>query len=201
MNKSKSALKKIDDLIDNFAKDQIEILYRPHPKQHPRQCEYNFNRDFYANVYLDPETANRNSQNGLYPPMNYYVKLINEVDGIITPFSTMMIEAALCGKPSLVICFPDGIHEWKFDNAAKSEHLSALKKFEWVIFCLKKNELDVKFKQFLKIINTPGIDEKIKKDINHIVYSDKLTYSQRLLNLVNQFFFQQKVGLQHFKPS
>jgi len=119
-------LKIIDKAIGNSLPGNIKIIYRPHPKQHERMCEHVFNQDEFKNVILDSEWMTGKVNASTYAPMEYYADLLNQVDGLITPFSTLLVEAALWGKPSFILGFSDDVHEWDFENKTKEEHIKSL---------------------------------------------------------------------------
>ncbi len=180
-------LKLIDRQISSASLGEVKIIYRPHPKQHPRKCEYIFKQDDYKNTVLDSKQASHTGGKSAYEPMEYYLELLNKVDGIITPFSTMLLEAAVCGKPSFVLAFSDGVHDWDFENILKAEHISDLLRFEWVVFCRKKGELLGKFNDFLKIVETPDIAEKIRQDVKDIIYHDRNSYDTRFSLFIENY--------------
>ncbi|MDD5681324.1 MAG: hypothetical protein PHI59_08820, partial [Candidatus Omnitrophica bacterium] len=183
-------LKLIDKQISSISRKPVKIIYRPHPKQHPRKCGYKFKQSEFKNVMLDSKQIGDTSGKSEYEPMEYYLELLNNVDGIITPFSTMLLEAAVCGKPSFVLAFSDGVHDWDFEHILEAEHISDLLRFDWVVFCRKKEELLGKFDEFLKIVETPDLAEKIRKDVKYIVYHDKASFDSRFSLFIENYLKQ-----------
>lgn len=180
-------LKILDSQISCDRSDRVKIIYRPHPKQYPRKCQYFFKQEDYKNTILNSKQVSQIGDKSAYEPMEYYLDLLNNVDGVITPFSTMLLEAAVCGKPSFILAFSDGIHDWKIENLLKAEHIFDLLGFEWMVFCKKKDELEEKFNDFLKIVNTPGIAEKIRKDVKCVAYYDSDSFQRRFANFLDRY--------------
>ncbi len=185
-------LKAVDCQIGQALPGNTKIIYRPHPKQHPRQCESDFKPQQYKNVILDSQWMRGKASPSIYDAMNYYVELLKKVDGVITPFSTLMVEAALCGKPSLILAFSDDVHEWTFENRIKEEHIRDLLEFPWMIFCLKKGNLMDDCRRFFEICQDESIRKKIQDDIRFVIYSDQDTYRQRLCRYVGDYLTQQE---------
>jgi hypothetical protein len=181
-----SILQEIDSLIGTALPSDTLVLYRPHPKKHQaRKNEKDFEEYQFKNITLDPENVDGKKKSG-ETTLEYYANLLYSIDGLISPLSTMTVEAALCGKPCLAIAFSDDLHEWKFEYALSYEHLSPLQKFDRISLCKSRNNLKNCFIHLLKSIDEPDISEKIKKDIQFIVYSDDKSYSERLLDVVNE---------------
>lgn len=181
-----AVLKKIDGLIGTELPSDILVLYRTHPKKHKsRKNEKDFTEYKFKNIVLDPENISGKKKIGK-TSLDYYTNLLCSIDGLISPFSTMTLEAALCGKPCLAIAFSDDLHAWKFEYALSVEHLLPLQKFKWVSLCKSRNDLKKCLFRLIELIDEPGISEKIKKDIQYIVYFDDKTYSERLLSIVNE---------------
>lgn len=181
-----SILQEIDSLIGTALPSDTLVLYRPHPKKHQaRKNEKDFEEYQFKNITLDPENVDGKKKSG-ETTLEYYANLLYSIDGLISPLSTMTVEAALCGKPCVAIAFSDSLHEWKFEYALSYEHLLPLQRFDWVSLCRSREDLKSCLFQLLKTIDEPDISEKIKKNIQYIVYSDSKTYSERLLDVVNE---------------
>ena len=181
-----SILEEIDSLIGTELFSDVIVLYRPHPKKHKsRKNEKDFNEYKFKNIELDPENILGKKKIGK-TSLEYYINLLYSIDGLISPFSTMTLEAALCGKPCMTIAFSDNLHTWKFERALTFKHLLPLQEFDWVSLCKNKNDIKKSLVRLLKTIDKSDISLKIKKDIQYIVYSDKNSYSKRLFNLVSE---------------
>lgn len=84
---------------------------------------------------LDPENANKNIETNR---LEYYANLLYSIDGFMSPFSTMSLEAAFCGKPYLTIGFSDNVHKWKIEYTLIQDHVKTVLHHKWAILCLDK---------------------------------------------------------------
>jgi len=125
------ALKKIDELIEKHGSD-IKVVYRPNITQHTRNCpdvffEYDFKHivlDTPAKAYYKRSSTwdiSKDSFNKIYyPDPNYYPKLLSNMEFMISPQTTMILEAALLGKKNYILAYDDGCHRFGpkfiFDN-------------------------------------------------------------------------------------
>ena len=87
------------------------IWYRPHPRRTARDM-----REFVGlpGVHVDDVLVAQKERGIGYSILRedlaHYRSLVDACDGVVTAFSTMIIEAALMGKPSLVVAFGLGDH-------------------------------------------------------------------------------------------
>jgi CDP-glycerol glycerophosphotransferase (TagB/SpsB family) len=190
-----SLLEMLDEAITEGKLSNTHIIYRPHPSRNARIKEKSFFDCDFKHITFDEELKDtyvnriekQNRKVDCLPDLQNYMDLYNSIDAIISPFSSVMIEAALFGKPVLGLACDDGIHFGysSTKEIATREHFKILKEFDWFIQCNEKDELIDDCKKLLEITNSPNIGEKIKKDIGQIVYHDDKEFSERLLEVVN----------------
>lgn len=182
-----SVLKEIDKLIGTELPSDILVLYRPHPKKHPaRKNENDFKEYKFKNLALDPESAGTAREAGGTPP-GYYANLLYSADAFISPFSTMTLEAAFCGKPYLTIGFSDDLHEWKLEYTVVQDHVKPLLSWKSLFLCLDKKDFCRFLKSLLAVTESAdksAHESKIRKELDYIVYRDNEPYSKKLLNIV-----------------
>ena len=194
-----SLLVMLDQAISDGKLDNVHIIYRPHPSRNKRIKEASFFDYDFKHITFDKELKAAYLREkvpgwlGRLPKLDNFMDLYNSVDAIVSPFSSVMVEASLFGKPVLGLACDDGIHFGyaSTKEIATREHFRVLKNFDWFIQCDEKKEFIDDFKKLLEMMKTPNIGEKIKKDVQYIVYRDDKEYSQRLLEAVNsqkQFF-------------
>jgi len=125
------ALKMLDDIIEKKKLD-LKIIFRPHITQHARRCpdvffEYDFKhvildtpakRYYKRSAYWD---ISQDSVNPIYyPDHSYYLPLLSNMEFMISPQTTMILEAALLGKTNYLLAYDDGLHRFGpkfiFDN-------------------------------------------------------------------------------------
>jgi hypothetical protein len=82
------------------------VWYRSHPRRPLAQVA---GVEKLPGVFMDDQVARQKSRGGSYSmrgeDLVHYRSLMNAVAGVVTAFSTMIIEAALLGRPSLVVGF------------------------------------------------------------------------------------------------
>ena len=64
------------------------------------------------------------------------------MDGIISPFSTMVLEGLFYDKPSLCLAYNDNnfnVFDWKI-NSKYQPHLQILHKYSLPLWCYDKNQ-------------------------------------------------------------
>jgi len=180
-----SILAHMDGLIGTGLPSDVLVLYRPHPKKHQRKNEKDFGQYRFKNIVLDPQNACPDTAI-FKDTFNYYSNLLYSIDGLVSPFSTMTVEAAVCGKPCLAIAFSDDVHEWKFEHALSNEHIQPLLNYKWVALCTKKEDLHASLISLLETAAKPNIAKEIRQDISSIVHSGEDSYSKRLVELVSK---------------
>lgn len=106
-------LRALSRLIERGELPGCSVWYRPHPRRRARDVSELMG---LPGVHVDDQLLRQKASGaGAYSPdredLAHYRDLLDAVDGVVTAFSTMIIEAALVGKPSLVVAFglaPDG---------------------------------------------------------------------------------------------
>ncbi len=107
----------------------IHILYKPHPIRFKRTGEKELD---YARLRHVSLVA---SKRGL-TELELYPYLMQAVDGLISPFSTMVMEGAHHGLPALCLAYNDSghaSHDW--NRVAYNLHLYAIRHGEWAVVC------------------------------------------------------------------
>lgn len=130
-----------------------QILYRPHPWKIHRKVEKNFFECKFTNIFFDPFSYqsyidNKNSlESKIYASRPDDLKVIlNIVDAVFTPFSTISLEAAI-NKKSIGIYYPEDVSELDptFATVTKriaiTEFISDMKP----LICTNKQELTKSF--------------------------------------------------------
>lgn len=134
-------LKKIDEIIERRALD-VKVVFRPDRNQRPRNCpdvffEYNFKHtilDIPARLFYKREATwdTKDSFNPVNAPdLSYYPKLLSNMEFMICPTTTMVLEASLFDKKVFVLVHDDDIHErnlrwdfnWGYPHIRDMEHL------------------------------------------------------------------------------
>ena len=128
------------------------VWYRPHPRRPLREIA-----DVTAlpHVVLDDQMARHKAEassaySARREDLRHYRGLMEAVDGVITAFSTMIVEAALLGKPSLVIGFGvDVARAGRLIQHAEYEHSVELLATPGVTMCRSLDELTGELRRLL----------------------------------------------------
>jgi hypothetical protein len=156
------------------------IIYRPHPRGWVRKSKATAEPSIMKFVKIDqPESKNPTTQ-------DHYIKLLSAVDGIVSPFSTMILEGALCGKNVLCISFADSINEFDFSITNTTDHLQKIKNKSWSTVCDRSENFEEDLANFMKKIDKRKLTEL---DIKDIIYYDEMPYSERLHLRIKKDFF------------
>ena len=192
-------IKILDEEICAGKYKDFAILYRPHPWMVKREDERHFSTYGFKNVFFDKqleayynarfdEKGNfKTAEHVELPALDYYPKLMKIVSGIISPLSTITLEGALKGIPSVMICYSDDKNKFLPPNkVAEFEHVKDILEFPGVIPCFRKEELLSCVDKLVGIIDDRKIREKLSRATEYVVYRDDRKYSQRLLEAVKQ---------------
>jgi hypothetical protein len=111
----------------------VNLIYKPHPRAWNRKSKVTY--PYKHTKFFDGTD---------------YDQLLLLADGLITPFSSMILEFALIGKPSLAIFINDNINDWKFSEMNNEEHIKMLIEHNWLNVCKENDKLEGLFEKFLE---------------------------------------------------
>lgn len=184
------ALRSIDSWLQmsNEAASDVMIVYRPHPWQQKRNVRSDFIQSEFSRVLLDGqiseaieqgvELSSRNS--AFQPSLSYYPALLQAASCVVGPLTTMLLEAALCLRPTIGLSYFDGHHS----NTSKRyfTHFEGMESVPGFSFCEDPAQLTSTISKALKWgIIAPG-ESRVKTD--YFVTSSPGTYPQRLSDFV-----------------
>ena len=172
----------------NFLED-THIIYRPHPwRGKLRGSESNFFEMQFKNITMDPHMKDYYlnaifNENRKFFMIDYSITrdLLELVEGVVSPRSTVLLEAAILGKIPFVI-FPEDNENIIFSK--ENIHFENFCKLNDVITCFSWADFDTKIRVFSRNLNNPIISENLKKDVNYIVDLKGVSYGERLNSLV-----------------
>ena len=179
-----SALKTMDKLVDKYAKD-LTIIYRPHPWRHPRKCADTFFEYEYKHVKLDNDAKKyykKELGDSYAPNLSYYPKLLANMQFMISPLSTMLIEGLLFDKKVFVLTYDDGLHFTSPKNAYRYyEHFKGINQLNGISIIDQINKLSTIFKNK----NEP-ISPDLKIDLDYFITNDTKYYPEKLKKSVEK---------------
>lgn len=182
-----SALKKIDELIENNNYD-LKIVYRPHPSRQKRKCLDNFIENEFKNVILDQQARDyynidkKSKLSGKVEPpnLNYYPKLLANMEFMICPLSTMLIEGLIFDKNVFILVYDDKIHYTNPKNCFLSRrHFKGIDK-------LKNTIMIYKFEDLNKIFLRPDIDLGKNLELSYFISEKTRNYPEELAMVVEK---------------
>jgi len=176
----RAVLKKLDAVLSRVSDTGTRIIYRPHPRAWSRRYAESVDVRALASVVVDASEG----ETGTSP--EHYLDLMAAIDGIVSPFSTMILEGALCGKPSLCISFSDGVNDWNFSEANNTEHIKVLEGRSWLDVCRESGDLESMFEAFLAKLTDQALPTRIREEIRRTVHYDSESFAERFLRQVRQ---------------
>jgi hypothetical protein len=188
-------LRLFDELLEELRIPDLKIVYRPHPWRNQRKCFDLFQPRDFKHVFLDPQVANDyykekrqgtescSSQN--YPELKYYPSLVNHALFIISPLSSMILEAALFDVPALVLAHDDGVHPIPPNLFAQFEHFQGAEDVPGWFFAKKLDDAKTLFKRMLEDFGGDSPEARklrpvLSFAIRRYLYEDGYSYGQRL---------------------
>ena len=189
-------LKHIDAAIEEGRIGPLHILYRPHPWRLSRDNEDPFFDHSWKHVSIDPAIAPTYEQskagksvshNDFQYSMSYLNDLLRAVDGVVSPMSTLILEAMMLGTPVLAVAFNDGKHLWSADKTAQMTHFEGLRDVPGLDFCDRSEDFIPLLRQLVTRSEDSALGESLRESTKLFVTQDDSTsYGERLSRLVNE---------------
>lgn len=190
-------LKILDDLIENLAIPPCHVIYRPHPwRGELGEGEISFFDLGCRHISMDPfmepyyRRATTTGQFGI-EMADYAItrKLLHLVSAVISPLSTILLEATILGKPVLMF-FPQedagrtgGRHT---QLALNMVHFADFWGKPGVNVCDSQTEFAEKCRLLMAQANDQGIHEVLQRHARHFLVMDGPSYGERVLQLADQ---------------
>jgi hypothetical protein len=177
----------INNLVAILEKNKLfnyRLIYRPHPFRWDR-------KDDNPSTFFFKYVINDNSESFFKPnDPNKYKFLFNSIKGLITPYSTMSLEAFLNKRPVFFITSENPYTGKAWINAVDYyPHLAFIKKKEWIFKSHNLQSLEPNFLSFLKQLNNREIGEKYYELFKQIVVNDGETYNLKLLKSLKKVLY------------
>jgi len=175
----------ISETLDKYnLNSKYQILFRPHPHRKFIKGS-NFYNKKYKNIFIDSTVISNykkslTKSNSYLDKMTdpyYFVKLLTNIDLIISPLSTMVMEAAIFDKPCVVIGY-GGLKNKYLKEALKWDHFGAIQNKKWFSIASNKEELS---KFMINQLKTKYKKSFISKDTLNIVDKKTLTFDKELI--------------------
>ncbi len=171
----------------------LKIVYRPHPWRAARKYEDDFFKHHWKHVIFDPDMRDRYSReqtergyikrNVPMFDMVYLSRLLSSVDAVISPMSTLLMEALILDKPTMAIAFGDGKHSHDPSVTSQMTHFSEMKKSKALIWCVDSDRLVDDCSSLFHMETTEKIAKARQTLIKQVVTREPSTYAVRLADL------------------
>ena len=188
-------LSNIDEAIKVGNLPKIKVIYRPHPWG---KCGYKgdrFKNHIFENIIFDPNMKEyiyrdfTKDNSKFLPNLKNTKDLLLNVDFVLSPLSTILLEAMMLGKIPICLMPEDEIHAGHFHMVKKSPHFDEI--------LANKNVIVINGAEFLingikKAYNDSlKINKSIilKKDSEFFISKFSKPFNKRLLDLVEKLAF------------
>jgi len=166
--------------------EDCHILYRPHPWRGPLG---NGERDFFemsfSNVTMDPHMrehylrqVRQTGGRGMYL-LDYQItnRLLTLASAVVSPLSTILLEAALMGRPILIFAPP---RDLKLDVDKNQPHFRDLVDWPEVNRCFDDHGFEAACSALRAQIGNDAVAAALRERSHDFVILDGPTYAQRL---------------------
>ena len=176
----KKFINKLEKFLIKKKFKNYKILYRPHPFSHIRKFDEEIDYKNSKIIIKDPSISNG------YKLKNYPF-LMSAIEGVITPYSTMVTEALNLGLPCLTLGYSEknyNFFQWK-SFVQNAPHLKILKNKKFIVPCFEMKNIDADINKFFNIINIKMRYQKQMKTLSDkIVFKSSEKYAHKLRNII-----------------
>lgn len=190
-----SALRILDHCVTKNGISDFKIVYRPHPWRQKRSCFDYFIQQDFKNVIMDEQMIEyyncRNIyptayESALQPALDYYPIILGQSMFVISPLTTMIIEAAIMNKKVLVLAYDDGCHLTNPQNALRNyEHFVGIENISAFNFCYDYSKLCETFLSLLSNVKQNQNESNVKDEFKYIIEVDTEKYSDKLNRIIH----------------
>jgi hypothetical protein len=182
------ALKQIDEAIeDGRLSGDLIVLYKNHPKGLPVGTGEPFVPAEFKNVvpYDTLET-------GGWTDLAEYPYIFAAADAVMTPFSTMGIEAAMTGLP--VMCVGYHVTRPNYWMYAQFIHQRIYYDTNWCVVCRHEEDYLDSVRQLIDKIGDPDIAAEARGAALSIARQDHRTFGERLSEVIDKVLKIERAG-------
>ncbi len=185
-------LLKIDEAIKLGTIPKIKVIYRPHPWGHCGYKGYRFKNHTFENIVFDSnmkeyvfrDFSKDNSK--FLPKMENARDLLKKVDLVLSPLSTILLEAMILGKTPICLMPENEIQAEHFHMVKKSPHFKEILENKEVIVIEGSEFLMDGIKKALNSSMKIEKSEILKKDSEFFITKFSKPFNKRLLDFVEK---------------
>ena len=188
-------LRELDQAIDSGAMPPMHVLYRPHPWRAKRQSEDDFFSYAWHHVTMDPGMvsayqAAKNGGDSAAPDdfvfrLKHLVEIYRSVDAVVSPMSTILLEALLFGLPTMAVAFSDGKHSWSADKVSQMYHFKELYQVPGMMTCRDRGDFFPMLQKLVSLSTDKSLGATLCESTQQFVYRDSHSYAERVAELVD----------------
>jgi hypothetical protein len=112
--------------------------------------------------------------------MAYLAVVLSAVDAVISPMSTLLIEALIIDKPTMAVAFGDDKHAYNPAVSAQMTHFQELRMSGIVEWCAEADRFEESCRRLIARSGERNDPELRRKTLDEIVLRDDRSYSRRL---------------------
>ncbi len=192
-------LKICDQILEDMKIKDIKIVYRPHPMRASRKGRDLFQEKDFKHIIIDPQVADdyyRDKEKGMesgaaqnFPELNYYPHLLNNALFVISPLSSLILEAAIFDVSTLVLAHPDKYNPIPASLQSKWKHFEGAVTIPGWFFAYNLKGLKNHFRILtVKFKNESAVNRTYKHilsvAIRRYLYFDNKLYKDRLYETI-----------------
>ncbi|MBF0363041.1 MAG: hypothetical protein HQK49_18620 [Oligoflexia bacterium] len=193
-----SALLRLDKHITSKnLNPHIKILYRPHPWGCVRTNEFHIEKLNLKNVILDIQVApiyNKRFQGkevvcerAEAPQLDYYSLLLQSISGCFSPYTTLLIEAAIHSIPIVALGYFDGVNNYvRGDMLLSFKHAKQFVELANIPIVKNIDDIEAKFDLLLEMSDDHIVKEKVRKAADYVVHHDNESCSKKMEIIINE---------------
>jgi hypothetical protein len=179
----------LDGAISSGKLQNVAIIYRPHPWGNCGSNGGRFSRHHWENVFIDStmadyvETVGKGTAKMKLADYQDTHDLLSAVDALVSPMSTILLEAAMHGKP--ILCFQSGVSgNTAMRVRVNQAQFSELFHSPEVLVCGDDNFLPV-IQSLVDRAVEPGIASRMRRMCDEFVTPFDAPFSERLPKLLS----------------
>lgn len=157
---------------------RTRLTYRPHPRG---STAIKFREIEKKTRMVEIKCATPNARENEFMATQ---KLLKKCNAVITPASTMILEAGSHGVPSLCLAYDDGVNDkiFPFSYAMESEHIKSVQRNPYIIFCRQKTDLNEEVNKLIKLISKAPDPWEIRRSFGDVLENTGTVPSRILVN-------------------
>jgi hypothetical protein len=193
-------LRRIDDELQRIGAGAFRVVYRPHPWREKRIADDLFEPRRFRHTVLDPQVeeayfANKRSgdesvSSKAMPRLDYYRHLLEHAAFVVSPLSSMTLEAALFNVPAIVLTHDDGIHPLPCSLIARFRHFDGARNVQGWHFVDRLDQLAPTLRQVWELTRNDSPSKRyfapyLARAMAPYLFMDARSYGGRLLDAVD----------------